>query len=469
MLLSVRKSTACLFFFAIVSALAISEVRSQHLVNAESLLRTGNCPSSDNTSIQLLDAVYGALCNNPKTYRYYASIRLRVEELNASKSVLAPHIDVNWKKSGGTAALNKSRVPSDNYSARINADEKEGEISWLIFDSGKSNADIRKARSLLSAEVFAQDASYQKIIFDAAQLYYSLVTGQGSVAAFKETVKNAHESLAAATAKYKGGVGTLSDKLQAETAYQQARLDESKSQVELEKIKNSLAILMGRINTDIRSFDAELPVPVQDFDRNLESLLSASLLEHPDIRAAQEQLEAADSNVKSAGAQGRPMISIVASVSEKRTNGLPPSDFSSRGTSIGLQLTIPIYEGGLRSAEIGIAKAKRDIAEMDLIDAKKRIANDLLDSYKKLSSQTRDIDVTGVLLDTATRSYEIARGRYNGGVGSILELLAAQNALSNARQLRIQTLANWNISRLELLMNMGRLDINNLNSASNRY
>jgi outer membrane protein TolC len=68
------------------------------------------------------------------------------------------------------------------------------------------------------------------------------------------------------------------------------------------------------------------------------------------------------------------------------------------------------------------------------------------------------VKTAGELLDSATQSERVAAGRYRAGVGSILDLLAAQAALANARQQRIQAGTNWFVSRTTLAQAMGALD-----------
>jgi len=70
------------------------------------------------------------------------------------------------------------------------------------------------------------------------------------------------------------------------------------------------------------------------------------------------------------------------------------------------------------------------------------------------------------LLDSAQQSARVALGRYKAGVGSILDVLNAQSALASARQQRIQSTFNWNISRASLAQAMGSLDAGLLQTLS---
>ncbi|MFM0702504.1 TolC family protein, partial [Paraburkholderia sediminicola] len=87
---------------------------------------------------------------------------------------------------------------------------------------------------------------------------------------------------------------------------------------------------------------------------------------------------------------------------------------------------------------------------------------DVWNSYHSLQTNIQNVGNTATLKQIAQRSFDVARHRYAVGVGNILELLAAQKSLSEAKQQRIQALTDWRASRLQLAAKMGRLDAGDL-------
>ncbi len=79
-----------------------------------------------------------------------------------------------------------------------------------------------------------------------------------------------------------------------------------------------------------------------------------------------------------------------------------------------------------------------------------QVALDVWTAYQNLTTATQSLRTTADLLDSAEQSARVALGRYKAGVGSILDVLNAQSALASARQQRIQSTFNWNISRATL-------------------
>lgn len=85
------------------------------------------------------------------------------------------------------------------------------------------------------------------------------------------------------------------------------------------------------------------------------------------------------------------------------------------------------------------------------------MALEVWQAYQTLQTQTQTLDSTQKLLGYASKSLEVAQGRYKAGVGSTLELLEAQRAMADAAQQRINALATWRATRLRLAASLGKL------------
>jgi multidrug efflux pump subunit AcrA (membrane-fusion protein) len=90
-------------------------------------------------------------------------------------------------------------------------------------------------------------------------------------------------------------------------------------------------------------------------------------------------------------------------------------------------------------------------------EAKQKVALDVWSSYQTLTGATKNAGNSANLLVIATRSHDAARHRYEAGGGNILELMNTQAALANAKQRRVQTLADWDNARIDLAAKLGKL------------
>jgi len=85
------------------------------------------------------------------------------------------------------------------------------------------------------------------------------------------------------------------------------------------------------------------------------------------------------------------------------------------------------------------------------------VSLDVWNAYYNLVSANEQLAATLNLTKTAQNNQDVALGRYQSGVGTILDVLTAQTAAANARQLRINAELGWKVARAQLALALGRL------------
>jgi outer membrane protein len=178
--------------------------------------------------------------------------------------------------------------------------------------------------------------------------------------------------------------------------------------------------------------------------------------------AARAELEAARAKADMVRDQGRPTISLVAR--RNRNNqpvslgtGLGDVGANANDTYIGLELDIPIFEGFGRGYQVTAAQAEVEKQADNLNDTEQQVALGVWNSYQALQIETENLRNTDTVLTSAKQALDATQYRYQKGVGAILELLNAQNALANARLQYIVAQANWRNARLQLAASLGKL------------
>jgi outer membrane protein TolC len=142
------------------------------------------------------------------------------------------------------------------------------------------------------------------------------------------------------------------------------------------------------------------------------------------------------------------------------------SGIDSHSSSVGINLNVPIFTGYSTTYSVRAAEAQVGVKNAQLEQLRLQVALDVWTAYQNLTTATQSLRTTADLLDSAEQSARVALGRYKAGVGSILDVLNAQSALAGARQQRIQSTFNWNISRATLAQSMGSLDASLLQTLS---
>jgi outer membrane protein len=408
--------------------------------------RQGAAPCRTELPGGLLSAVAAvdmAICNNPKTHEQWAAARLQAAQLGLASSAWLPEI---------TGRVSATRLRNDLGTYSQNAAALT--LSYLLYDFGARDADIESARQLLSGAVLTQDATIQRLFLTTLQAYFATQAIIAAVESNRLAEKSAQESFAAAETRYQVGVGTPADRLQAQTALSQARLNRIKAEGDS---RNALGLLANQLGIDPRQPIA-MPVPTfatvdAEFGLEIDALMAEAARRRPDLRAAEAQLKAAEATIDSARAQGRPSFSLGGGPNWQETDGV-----SANGSSLGVTVNIPIFSGFETTYRIRAAQAQREVKSAQRAQLQQQVALDVWRAYQNLKTATETVKSTADLVASAAQSERVALGRYKAGVGTVLDLLAAQSALANARLQRIQASLDWNVSRATLAQAVGSID-----------
>lgn len=411
--------------------------------------QTAPCLTTNlNQPLGLAEVASASLCNNPQTQELWASTRAQAAQLGIAKSAYLPSVNHTLSTSGNIASPESARAnPYFNLNNNIAA-------SYLLFDFGTRDATLENARQLLLAASASQNSTIQTVLLTAAVSYYQVQANLAAVEAAKQAEMASQESFKAAEARYKAGVATPADKLQAQTAYAQLTLTRITSEGNLQTAYGNLANVMGLpANQPIQLKPSEAQSPPNILE-DVSSLITQAGARRPDLMASEAQLKAAQANIDASKAAAKPTISVSMANQWQDGNSLS----SSNNSSLGLTVSIPLFAGYAPSYRIRAAEATADLRAAQRDRLKLQISLDVWSAYQNLRTALQSVTATEALLDSAEQSYRVAIGRYKAGVGNIIDTLNAQSALASARQQKIQATLNANITRATLAQAMGALD-----------
>ena len=402
------------------------------------------CPSGLSAApLSLIDAVDLALCAHPQTREAWAAARAQAAVLGSAQAAWLPTLD-------GKAQQSRVLTQNRDYDQRT----ASLTLSWLLFDAGQRSANQANAEALLKAALATQDATVQTVLLSVVQAFYTTHATEAVVAAARESERASLESFRAADARYGVGVATPADRLQAQTALSQATLTRIRAEGEARNARGALAYALGLpANTAIQlAPTVDLP-EAAFFQREVDTLIREAQRLRPDLQAAEAQLRAAEASVDLARAQGMPTVSLGAGPSWQDLGGAV-----TRGGNVGLTLNVPLFTGFDRTYRVRAASAQADVRAAQRDRLRQQVALDVWKAYQSLNTATQSLQTTADLLASARQSEQVALGRYKAGVGTGLDLLAAQSALASARQQRIQAELDWNLYRAALAQAVGALD-----------
>ena len=165
---------------------------------------------------------------------------------------------------------------------------------------------------------------------------------------------------------------------------------------------------------------------------------------------------AAYSQVRVARAAEFPSLNLTGNGGRTYTS---PTTFAGPSYSVGLGLSIPIFNGFSRQYDVAAARAQADAVSALADQTRQQVVTEVFVSYYALQTAQQRVATADDLLASAEQSVQVAAGRYREGVGSIIDLLTAQSALAAARAQQVQSRWQWYTSLAQLARDAGVLGV----------
>jgi multidrug efflux system outer membrane protein len=304
------------------------------------------------------------------------------------------------------------------------------------------------------AEEQARRSAQLSLIGEVANVYLTLAADRDQLRLAGETLHTRDEAFRITQKRHEFGAVSALDVHQARTQVETARADLARYEGQVAQDLNALTLLVGGMvepalqpegfNPDVTGLDA-LPA----------GLPSDVLLRRPDVLAAEHRLRAANANIGAARAAFFPSITLTGSVgvASDELSGL--FDGGTGTWSFVPRINLPIFEGGRLRANLGAARADRDIALADYEGAIQRGFREVADALALTSTLGAQRQALEQLVEAARRAEEIARVRYEAGRDSYLTRLEAQRTLYVAEQALITTRLTEQGNRITLYKVLG--------------
>ena len=308
--------------------------------------------------------------------------------------------------------------------------------SWEIDLWGK----LRSAREEARAAVLAKSASREAVklttISSVATSYIDLLELDQRLSLSKSTLTGRERSLQLAEARFKAGQVSRIDQRQAEAEYHGVLFLVRALERQVAEKENALSLLLGsnpgRLERG-RTLDA-LTVPAVPA-----GLPSDLLTRRPDLLQAAEELSAASARVGVAKAGMYPSISLTGSLGATSSQLSTLFTGDSGTWSFAPMINFPLFDGGQRSAQVGVARARMQQAQ---IAYQKAVRDALSETDNALVNvqKIREQEQAQIARVVALRSYEqLTRRLYEGGERDSSDFLDAQRQLLDAENILATT------------------------------
>jgi outer membrane protein len=301
-------------------------------------------------------------------------------------------------------------------------------VGQMITDFGRTGNLVAMAKLQAGAQDQVTETTHAQIVLNVSRAYFALLRAHAVLNVANQTVGARQLLVDQVTALAESKLKSTLDVSFANVNLADAKLLVAQAQNDLKAAEADLAMAMGvpgesGFVLDEESMPAPLPARVDD-------LIAEAMQNRPELKSLRLQEAAAQRFTKAEHALFYPSIGVVGSA------GFVPTGYetvSSRYGAIGMNVSIPIFNGGLFRARETQAEMKAKAAGENVHDLQNRITRDVRVAYLNATTAQDRMSLTKQLLDQSQLALDLAQTRYDLGLGSIVELSTAQLNVTSAK------------------------------------
>ena len=403
------------------------------------------------TELTLDQAVNMALTSNP-------SGKIAVFDFEAAKGALTAARSSRWPTIAGThkdawtwaGEKANSQVPgrdsgyvSDQFTNSINT-------SWILWSGNRYESQISQAKLGLDSSQWGIALARQLLKYNATDAYFKFMAARDAVKLNQESVGRLERYLQDVKLQFEVGVVAKVDVLRSEVALAQARQT-------LIEAQNAYDVTMANLNNIIGlPLTTELSIKgdmsYAKYEQDLAACVDAALRQRPEISQSTDAVKSAQEAITIAKAGYLPTVSAV------YQTGWYDSTFAGGNNynwSVYLQTSWTFMDSGLTAGKVKQAVEGFNKTKEQLKLTVDGVRLDVRSTYLSLKSFEQSIQTSSAAVGLAEEDYKIKVIRYQAGVGTNLDVLDAQLALTTAKNNYLQSMYNFNNYRAKLDKSMG--------------
>jgi outer membrane protein TolC len=382
-------------------------------------------------TITLQDALQRARLNDPQYRSAITDLGLAREDRVQARAGVLPNVAYNnsFIYTQGTGAPDKAPakfIANNGVHEYISQADVHQALSLTnIADYRRSSAALAQARA--KAEIATRG-----LVVTVTQAYYGLVVAQRKYSTAQRAAVEAARFLDISQKLENGGEVAHADVVKARIQAQQQQRDLQEAQLGMERSRLDLAVLLfPDFNQDFAVVDdLQTPEPLPTFVE----VEAAGKKNNPELRAALAAFEVANHEVTAAWGGLLPALSvdylygIDSNQFAIRTNGVQNLGYSAVAT-----LQIPVFSWGSDRSKLKQAELRRDQAHVELSYAQKQLLSHLREFYSEAETARSEMESLASSAELAADSMRLTTLRYQAGESTVLEVVDAQNTLTQAR------------------------------------
>jgi len=373
------------------------------------------------------DCIKEAQKNHPDLISAEENVKQSEADKKITASTLFLQIDSNLGGSTAKTATTTSKT-TDTYAYGITATQ-------LLFDGTKTISDVKAAKEFIKVAQYNYRFTSAEVRLRLRTAFVSLLKAQELLNITQEIFNIRRSDLELIALHYESGLEHKGALMNAQANLDQAKFEIAQAKRILEVVQRQLIKEMGRTQFSPLSVQGDFKVNDLALEKpNFEALAK----DNPSLEKLAAQKNAAAFGIKSAQANFFPELSAQAGA-DRTSSHWPPQ---SNQWDAGLTLSFPIFEGGLRLAEVAQAKAIFNQAQANERSTKDSVIVTLEQAWASLQDAIETVQVQNKFLEAAQERSKIAEAQYSLGLVQFDNWTIIEDDFVNAKKAFLDAQAN---------------------------
>lgn len=397
-----------------------------------------NSPSNAGAplTLTLQDALQRAQVNSPEFRAALTELGLAHEDKVQGRAALLPGVNYNnsivYTQGNNTHSNTPTFIANNGVHEYISQGNVHQDFSLATY------GEFRRAAAAEAVAKARAEIATRGLVVTVVKAYYGLVVAQRKYGTEQLAGEEARKFLDISQKLEKGGEVAHSDVIKASIQFQQQQRDLQEARLEMGKSRLELAVLLFPDFNENFSVVDDLQMP-QALPQFPEAQAMAGR-KNPDLRAALASVQAANHEVTSAWGNLIPTASV------DYFYGIDASRFATRqfdpisgvfinnlGSSIVGTVQVPIWHWGANLSKLKQADLRRNQARVELSFAQRQLLANLRTFYDEAETSRSELDSLRQSAELAGESLRLVTLRYQAGESTVLEVVDAQNTVTQAR------------------------------------
>jgi len=452
--------TAWKFFFIALVAISFAQGGLTWPADAAEIqLQVQAVPSTQSSLsptgklLTIEDAVLIGLENHPRIKSANERIGSQAAVLGQQMSAYYPTVTFsNRYQTSQSSTSGGADEASESFSSQAS-------FNMTLYNFGKREGNVQAARDTLNATKQDYATTTQDIILSIKQAYYVYLGTQEVVRVRRETVRSRELLVRQARGFYEVGTRARIDVARAEANLYTAQADliAAENNVKIAWVTLRNAMGSPRLPEQPVATDS----PEVELSMNLAGARNVAFDSRTELKSFDALRKASDQLIAVARRGHLPDLIFDASygrrhVSDQQVNGRTLNTFPLQPTwSVGLNFVIPIFDGFRTTNRVEETLHNYYNIKFQEEDRRQQIALDVEQSYLRVVELQERINATDSAAKAAKENLDLAQGRYQVGVGSIIEITDAETLYTDAQTTYIRTIYDYKIADAQLARAMG--------------